>query len=129
VTYQVTYATSLVADFETGWFNVSVAGRHLNLQSESRCLVTFSPLPFRDGLWGDTVDVEVHIRIGDGRRADGVCDTPWGLFWWEGSVVTSFTMEDFMAGPIRVPLTLEPLGDGSALTAVVTVIIQGGVTG
>ncbi|HSM01814.1 MAG TPA: hypothetical protein VK960_05130 [Acidimicrobiia bacterium] len=127
VSYQVTYQTSLVSDFETGWFNADVAGRHHSLRSESRCLVTFSPMPFREGLWGDTVEVEVHIRIGDGIRADGVCDTPWGFRWWEGSVVTSFTIDEFMAGPIRVPLRLEPLDGGSDLSSAVTLVIQGSV--
>lgn len=128
VDYNVAVLTALAGDNEASRFTVEVAGVRSDLVNPTRCL-TATTTPFRDGVWGDTVFVEIYVRVNWADFEDGRCVNPRRGYEWRGSVTATFTIDEFRSGRILVDVPLESddtsdLGDGA-----LTVVIQGTVRG
>ena len=119
VSYQANYRSGFVEDFAIRAFSVEVAGVATSLVGDDRCVVGRTT-PLQEGMWGDEVTVEIFVSIDGARRTDGVCRrVPFGGAW-EASVIATFTIDQFRAGRIEIPVPLPGLGVGA-----ISVVIQG----
>ncbi len=128
VSYQITYGDNFGFEARGRPFNVTVGDRETSLVSPSQCLDGEVP-PFQVQTWGDTIEVEIFISVAQARRRDGFCTVRSGQPRWQGSVATSFTIEEFRMGPIEILVPLEPIDGGATSVFLVRVRVQGSVTG
>jgi len=128
VSYYVNYRSTALDTYHVSAYQVRVGGRSANLVDDDRCLDS-GTTPFRSQTWGETVLVDIDVRIADGVKEEGRCSPTRFGFWWEGSVTTSFTIEDFSAGPIFITVPLEASGSGYPGIYGAIVIVIGGTVG
>lgn len=127
VSYQVNYRAFLVDPFAVHAFRVSVDGRSTSVGGDDRCLISTTS-PFQSRTWGEVISVQIDVLIAWGDRVEGVCRSSRGAVYFEASVTTSFTIEEFMAGPIEIGITPEAIDSSASLPSTpIVVIIQGSV--
>jgi hypothetical protein len=85
--------------------------------------------PFQEGSWADVIEVEVAVQIWSATRRDGRCDPVRRSSGWEATVTSSFTIDDFRAGAIVIPIPLESTTGGTGFDDALAVVIQGDVRG
>jgi hypothetical protein len=119
VRFIVGLQNSLTFDFYTYRSDVRLVGSsigRLDLRPENRCLVTVQSRE-QVAEWRDTVILQIDIGFYDGVRTDGVCRQTRSGREWSGSVTAEFTIDEFRAGRIVVPVTvIDP--DGHPVAAV-----------
>ena len=127
VSYQVDYRHNFLDTYHVSVYRVAVGGRSTNLRDDDRCLDS-GTTPVRSHTWGETVSVVIDVQIATGVEEEERClPTRFGS-WYEGSVTTSFTIEEFSAGEIFIPVSLEEfLGSGSSFGGTITIVIRGRV--
>ena len=109
VSYQVNYRSGLVGGWTTYGFSVTVAGRSTTV-GDDRCLITRTT-PFQSRTWGEVIEVQISVRVASGNRVDGNCEASRGGSSYHASIASVFTIEEFRAGPIEIPVALEPTAD------------------
>jgi hypothetical protein len=128
VSYQVNYRSFLVDPFAVHAFAVRVNGRSTIVGGDHQCLRSTTS-PFRSQTWGELISVQIDVLIADGDEVDGRCRSSRFAAYFESSVTASFTIEEFMAGPIEIGITPEAIAPSTARlpSTPIRVIIQGSV--
>jgi hypothetical protein len=129
VEYTIRTATRTPDRFTTEYFVASVGVDRIDLGRPSGCLEASSSEPIL-ATWGETIDLTVEVLlVWSDRDGTGSCPFVPGNIRFRGSAASSFTIDDFRAGPVAVDIPLSPVAPNEVVLAsgVVRVLVSGRV--